>query len=138
MDKNFTLGLDELNILCENLPKEGIFLLRGDLAMGKTTLVQKIAESLGLHEQITSPTFSVLQSYEDRFFHYDIYQQKTQGFLQRGLHEELGKEGFHIIEWGDEEFEGLLKQFGFSYTCIDISNSNEKDKRDYRIYSCTN
>ncbi len=138
MNQKFTLSLDELDILCNELPNEGIILLRGDLAMGKTTLVKALAKKMNLNSQITSPTFSVLQSYENRFFHYDIYQHKTAGFMQKGLYEELSKSGLHIIEWGDEEFERVLKQFGFSYICIDISSSKDAQKREYKVYKCTN
>ncbi len=133
MDKTFSLGVDGLEKICENLPKNGIVLLRGDLSAGKTTLVKAVAKYMGIKDEITSPTFSILQGYEDRFFHYDIYQDKTAGFLQRGLFEELSKDGFHIIEWGDEEFGRTLEQFGFEYICIDISGI-DKDKREYRIY----
>ncbi len=138
MNKNFILSLQELNILCENLPKEGIILLRGDLGLGKTTLVKSLASSLNIQDEITSPTFCVLNCFEERFFHYDIYQHKTAGFLQRGLYENLSKNGLHVIEWGNEEFEQMLQKFGFSYICVDIMNSNEANKREYRVYECIN
>lgn len=131
--EKFTLGLHELSKLCDKLPKEGILLLRGDLAMGKTTLVKAIAKSLCINEDITSPTFSVMCDYENKLYHYDIYQEKTNGFIKQGLYENLSKKGLHVVEWGDEEFESLLQKMGYEYVCIDICKANESNKRNYEV-----
>lgn len=133
MKQEYTLGLDELDRLCDTLPIDGIVLLRGDLAMGKTTLVKQIAKRLKITADITSPTFSIVHSYGEKLHHYDIYQDKTRGFAQKGMYENLEKSGLHVVEWGDEEFEKLLKQIGYKYTCIDIYPSNQVDKREYEV-----
>lgn len=133
MKQSYTLGLDELDSLCDALPKDGIVLLRGDLAMGKTTLVKQIAKRLKINDEITSPTFSIVHSYANKLHHYDIYQDKTRGFAQKGMYENFDKSGLHVVEWGDEEFERLLKQIGYEYTCIDIYPSSQKDKREYEV-----
>lgn len=132
MRETFLLGLDELELLCNYLPDKGVILLRGDLASGKTTLVQALAKHLGIQETITSPTFSILQTYNNKLFHYDIYQNKTQGFVKQGLHETLFEVGLHVVEWGDEEFENLLQSIGLEYVTVDIEPSSE-EKRYYRI-----
>lgn len=132
MRETFLLGLDELELLCNYLPDKGVILLRGDLASGKTTLVQALAKHLGIQETITSPTFSILQTYNNKLFHYDIYQNKTQGFVKQGLHETLFEAGLHVVEWGDEEFEDLLQSIGLEYVTVDIEPSSE-EKRYYRI-----
>ena len=46
MNETFVLGLEELGLLCSTLPKEGIVLLKGNLAAGKTTLVEAYAKAL--------------------------------------------------------------------------------------------
>ncbi len=133
--KEFVLAQNELDILCENLPKRGVVLLRGDLASGKTTLVKALAKFKGSKDEVSSPTFSVLQSYESDegvIYHYDIYNDGFLGLLQRGLCENFEQEGLHLLEWGDENVELYLKKMGIKPVKIDISNY--KNKRKYVIY----
>lgn len=134
--KSYTLSENALDTLANELPKEGIVLLRGDLSSGKTTLAKFLAKNLGIKNEITSPTFSLMQGYEDRFFHYDIYQEKTAGFLRQGLHENLSNKGLHVVEWGDEEFESMLKKLGYEYITVDIV-PNDKNERIYKVAKCT-
>ncbi len=131
--QRYVLSLNELDILCDKLPNEGIILLVGDLASGKTTLVKALAKKFDIKEDVTSPTFSILQTYGDRLFHYDIYQEKTAGFLRQGLHEVLDDEKLHVIEWGDDEFEKMLQNMGFSYMKIFIDKCEDNKKRIYRL-----
>ncbi len=106
-----------------------IVLLRGNLASGKTTLVKEFVKSLGIGQDVTSPTFSIQSIYGDKIFHYDIYNISTQEFLSLGLLEELEKEGIHFIEWADENLEEVLKTYGFEYIIIEIKPKNSK--REY-------
>jgi len=106
-------------------------LLRGNLASGKTTLVNEFVKSLGVKEKVTSPTFSVQSIYDKDIYHYDIYNKSYEEFLSLGLFEELEKEGIHFIEWADEKLESALKKFGFDYMKINI-----KIKGDRREYEC--
>ena len=110
---------------------EGIILLRGNLASGKTAFVKAFAKRLGLKEDIASPTFSILHEYEEKLFHYDIYQCGVEGFLASGLVEKLECSGYHLIEWGEGSFETLLRHFGIAYSTIDITT--ESSKRRYKV-----
>lgn len=110
---------------------EGIILLRGNLASGKTAFVKAFAKGLGIKEDISSPTFSILHEYAGKLFHYDIYQCGVEGFLKSGLVEKLDCVGYHLIEWGEGEFETLLRHFGISYSTIDITT--ESSKRRYKV-----
>ena len=114
------------------LGNSGVLLLRGNLASGKTAFVKAFAKALGIEEAISSPTFSILHEYEGKLFHYDIYQCGTDGFLKSGLIEKLDFEGFHLIEWGECEFEKLLQHFGIGYSTIDIETMNLK--RNYKVH----
>ena len=133
MKITLTLGLDELSLLCAKLPQEGIILLRGNLAAGKTTLVKAIADALHVKDNVSSPTFSVMNHYDERLFHYDIYQKGVEGFMQQGLFENLMHPGLHVIEWADESFEKLLTQMGLEYTTIIIEPAGEK--RHYKVHN---
>ncbi|MRI83182.1 MAG: tRNA (adenosine(37)-N6)-threonylcarbamoyltransferase complex ATPase subunit type 1 TsaE [Nitratiruptor sp.] len=121
-------GLDEV-VKCIRESGRSIVLLTGDLASGKTTLVQAFAKALG-QEGATSPTFAIQQIYGDRIFHYDLYTDPAK-FFELGLFEELGKEGYHFIEWPSRELKAFLKEAGFAYLEVAIEAKGEK-----RIYRC--
>jgi tRNA threonylcarbamoyladenosine biosynthesis protein TsaE len=131
----FTLGqteLDELLIMIKTkLPDGGVVILRGDLAAGKTTLVSKFVKFMGGGDSVTSPTFSIQNCYENNIFHYDIYNHGFEHFLSLGMFEELEKEGFHFVEWGEENLISLLKRAGFEAIVIDIEKFEAI--RKYRV-----
>ena len=110
---------------------DGIILLRGNLASGKTAFVKAFAKAMAIKEDISSPTFSILNEYEEKLFHYDIYQCGSEGFLQNGLIEKLDEDGYHLIEWGDASFEAVLQKFGLRYSTIDIETTDLK--RIYKV-----
>ena len=130
--REFNLELNELDKLVEILPLEGIIILQGDLAAGKTTLVKQIVKFRGINANVTSPTFSVMQSYDDKIFHYDIYQNGFEAILKNGLFENLLEDGLHLVEWGDEKMEKMLEKYGIKFIKIRISQS--KNGRKYEVY----
>ncbi|MDO5046183.1 tRNA (adenosine(37)-N6)-threonylcarbamoyltransferase complex ATPase subunit type 1 TsaE [Campylobacter sp.] len=132
MKREFILNLNELGELIKILPKEGVIILKGDLASGKTTLVKAIAKAHGVSSSVTSPTFSVMQGYENGIFHYDIYQNGFEGIVKNGLFENFFEEGLHLVEWGDDELERMLDKFDINY--IKICISVEGDKRRYEVF----
>lgn len=126
-------GLDDINHqIRERLPEGGIVLLKGDLASGKTTLVKAFVKFLGLDETVSSPTFSVMNVYAQRVYHYDIYNEGTAKFIESGLLENLEKQGYHFIEWADEKFVKILDTYGFSSLMIEIKSL--ENKREYTIH----
>ena len=115
-------------IECIKNSNKNIILLSGTLGSGKTTLVKEFLKSLGINKEATSPTFSIQNRYGD-IYHYDVYQKKEE-FLALGMLEELEKEGYHFIEWG-EEIEDILDMYGFDYVKIKINL-----KEDIREIEC--
>lgn len=105
--------------------------MQGDLASGKTTLVKNFVELLGLHVEVTSPTFSLQHIYGDRVYHYDIYNKGLEHFISLGMLEELEKDGFHFVEWGDEKLNELLKSCGLNVLHVEILKAQES--REYKI-----
>ncbi|PSM52691.1 N6-L-threonylcarbamoyladenine synthase, TsaE subunit [Campylobacter blaseri] len=130
--QNFEIILseNELEILAKKLPKEGVIILKGNLASGKTTLTKAIIHNLGIIANVSSPTFSVMQNYED-VFHYDIYQNGVDGLKKNGLFENFFEDGLHIVEWGDDELIALLNKFEIK--CCVINIEIYEDKRKYKV-----
>lgn len=127
------LSLDEVKKLSDEILttfSNGVIILRGDLAAGKTTLTKSIVKSLGLDDEVTSPTFSLQQCYSDRVFHYDIYNKGIEHFISLGMLEELEKDGLHIVEWGDDKLKEILKNAGFDVLEIEIKKIDAQ-KREY-------
>src|ERR1700761_9307625 len=76
--------------------------LAGDLGAGKTTLARAILTSLGVAENVPSPTFTLVQSYQTKTLtisHYDLYRLKSARELDElGLEEAL-EQGAVLVEW---------------------------------------
>jgi tRNA threonylcarbamoyladenosine biosynthesis protein TsaE len=126
--------LDDINHqIVKHLPKGGIVLLKGDLASGKTTLVQSFVKFLGLDEEASSPTFSVMNVYGDGVYHYDIYNEGTAKFIESGLLENLEKKGYHFIEWADAKLEEILGVYGFEAIMIEIVPKQQQ--REYIFHA---
>ncbi len=84
------------------------FALTGDLGAGKTTLTQAIARQLGVSENVTSPTFSIVNGYTyldksgkgQLFHHLDLYRLKTiEEALNIGIEDILYDGHYCFIEW---------------------------------------
>lgn len=90
------------NIESEKFPNM-IICLEGDLGSGKTIFAKGIANALGIDEEITSPTFSIIKEYlngEMPLYHMDVY--RLNGNVSNvGIEEYYHKNGIVIIEWAD-------------------------------------
>lgn len=81
-----------------------LLLLVGDLGAGKTAFTQGFGAGLGIDDQITSPTFALVQGYTGRLDlnHLDVYRlEQVNEALDLGLSELLDDGSVTIIEWGD-------------------------------------
>ncbi len=135
--KKYRLKLDELDSLVDDVISEftnGVVILKGDLASGKTTLVKAITKKMKIDDEVTSPTFSLQQCYGENIFHYDIYNHGLEHFISLGMLEELDKDGLHFVEWGDDELINILSSAGIDVMSIEIEKSSN-DMREYRV--CT-
>jgi len=133
--KVYELKLDELHILADEIInnfKNGVIILKGDLASGKTTFVKEMVNKLGINDDVTSPTFSLQQCYSENVFHYDIYNHGLDHFISLGMLEELDKEGLHFVEWGDDELENILSCAGIDTLVVEIDKIFE-NTREYRV-----
>ena len=138
MQKEYLLDINNVSSLANDLikfidSKNMILILRGDLASGKTTLVKNIVNSLGIDDNVTSPTFSLQSIYGENIFHYDVYNKTLEEFISLGMLEEFEKDGIHFVEWGDEKLQAILVEYGFEVMVINILKKD--DKRQYTIES---
>ncbi|MBR6228286.1 MAG: tRNA (adenosine(37)-N6)-threonylcarbamoyltransferase complex ATPase subunit type 1 TsaE [Eubacterium sp.] len=95
-----TLALGER--LGQKAEKGDIFLLEGDLGVGKTVLAKGVAAGLGITEPVTSPTFTIIHEYEGRLplYHFDVYRiGDPDEMYDIGFEEYLYGEGVCLIEW---------------------------------------
>ena len=92
-------------ILGEQAKPGEVYTLIGDLGVGKTVLTQGIAEGLGIQEPICSPTYTIVQVYEDGripFYHFDVYRiGDIEEMDEIGYEDYFYGEGLTMIEWAN-------------------------------------
>lgn len=91
------------NIESEKFPNM-VICLKGELGSGKTVFVKGFASSLGIEENITSPTFNLVKEYlmgEMPLYHMDVYRLEDGQGDSAGLADYFSKGGVTIIEWSD-------------------------------------
>jgi tRNA threonylcarbamoyladenosine biosynthesis protein TsaE len=123
--------------LGQSLDAGSVILLQGDLGAGKTTLVQGIGKGLGIVEPIVSPTFTIINEYNQGrlpLYHLDLYRLEPQEVA--GLNLETYWEGFEVtpgivaIEWAER-----MPYKPDSYLIVNLIDGNEGD-RQAKITSC--
>ena len=111
-----------------------VYTLVGNLGVGKTVLTQGIARGLGIQEAICSPTFTIVQVYEEGrlpFYHFDVYRiGDVEEMEEIGYEDYFYGEGLTMIEWANL-IEEILPEH---YKEITIEKDLEKGL-DYRKIS---
>ena len=100
-------SIEDTMELAENIESEKfpgmIICLDGELGSGKTLFVKGFAKSLGIEENITSPTFNIVKEYETGempLYHMDVYRLED-GDESIGFDDYFKSEGICIIEWAE-------------------------------------
>lgn len=113
-----------------------VYTLIGDLGVGKTVLTQGVAAGLGIEEPVNSPTFTIVQIYEEGrlpFYHFDVYRiGDVEEMEEIGCEDCFYGEGVCLIEWANL-IEEILPQ---DYRQIKIEKNLEKGF-DYRRITVT-
>lgn len=105
-EETFDVGYE----LGKKAKKGDIFGLIGDLGTGKTILAKGIAKGLGINEEITSPTFTLLEVYEAAIplYHFDLYRISDDSELENLFFEEYWYgDGVSVIEWAERAMKRL-------------------------------
>lgn len=132
VEDTFALG----KRLGENAKPGDVYTLVGDLGVGKTVFTQGLAEGLGIEEPVSSPTFTIVQVYEEGrlpLYHFDVYRIGDVSEMDEiGYEDYFYGEGVCLIEWADLITEILPER----YTRICIEKDLEKGF-DYRKITVT-
>ncbi len=89
--------------LAAHLRTGDVLLLLGDLGAGKSELTRGIAQGLGVQTPVTSPSFTILNVYDEGrvpLYHFDWYRLNSADELyEMGMDEYLGGDGIAVVEW---------------------------------------
>ena len=102
--------------------KDGdVLCLSGDLGAGKTTFTKGLAKALGIEDEVTSPTFTILNVYEDgrlKLNHLDMYRVDSADELaELGIEDCFDDESVTVIEWNKfERFDGKVIEINITPT----------------------
>ena len=118
-----------------------IYTLTGDLGVGKTVFTQGVAAGLGITEPVNSPTFTIIQEYEDGrlpFYHFDVYRiGDLEEMEEIGYDDYFFGQGICLIEWAElieeilpeKRIEVIIEkdlEKGFEYRKITIDERGEE------------
>ena len=100
-EETFELG----NRLGSKAKAGEIYTLTGDLGTGKTVFAQGFAGGLGITEYVNSPTFTILQIYEDGrlpLYHFDVYRiEEPEEMEEIGYEDYFFGDGVSLVEWAE-------------------------------------
>ena len=124
--------LSQLDAIAKSLVavfEHKIVLLKGDLGAGKTTLVKAIVKQLGSNEEVSSPTFGIVNEISvanASAFHLDLYRIENETELQEfGFEEYLHSGDYCFIEW-PEIATTLITQPHHTITLNNLNDSTRK------------
>ncbi len=98
--QTYELGLS----LGKSAESNSVFCLYGDLGVGKTAFAKGFAKGLSVTEDVTSPTFAIVNEYSGRipFYHFDVYRiNSIDEMFDTGYDEYISAGGCCLIEWAD-------------------------------------
>ena len=118
-----------VNFILEN-KKFSIIRIDGEIGSGKTTLIKSLCKSLGVSENVNSPTFSLVNEYlintKKKIFHFDFYRiENPKEALDIGLEDYLESNHLCILEWGQIISEYLPEKYDF-FSLHKINESTRK------------
>ena len=128
VDMEFVYRYDTIDNFAKKITpllKYKLVFLEGELGSGKTTLIKQFCKELGFKNQVTSPTFPLLNIYKNNdknIYHADLYRLKNIDEINElGFYEIMENNDWFFVEWP----ELLYDVIDFSYTKIKIKNVDD-------------
>lgn len=128
MEKVFDINsIDEAAKEMLNHVKHKTILFYGDMGAGKTTFISALVKALGGKEDVSSPTFSIVNEYQvkdDLVYHFDFYRIENETeVLDIGIEEYFYSDHWIFIEWPDKIAGILPKEADISYIKVNKDGS---------------
>lgn len=123
--------------LSENLNNNSIIVLSGNLGAGKTRFMRGIAKYFGIENEVSSPTFTIVNEYTPKLntsnvntiFHFDVYRLSDSEDFENSVGTDYFSNGLCIIEWGE-----IIKDILPSSTIyITIEHTEKENERIIKI-----
>lgn len=112
----------------EKLRGGEVVVLNGDLGAGKTTFTKGLCKALGVTENVTSPTFTLMNIYQSgrlKLYHFDMYRIEDESeALELGLDEFFNSNGVCMIEWA----ENIRNMIPKNHITINITKLGENSR----------
>ena len=102
--------------IASNINKRAVIVLSGELGAGKTKFTEGFLSYFGLENEISSPTFTIVNEYQNEnatVYHFDVYRLEDEEEFYAIGGEEYFSKGICIIEWGELIKEALPKDTMF-------------------------
>ncbi|MBQ8246600.1 MAG: tRNA (adenosine(37)-N6)-threonylcarbamoyltransferase complex ATPase subunit type 1 TsaE [Lachnospiraceae bacterium] len=126
-EETYELGKE----LGKNAKPGSVYALIGDLGVGKTVFTQGVAAGLEITEHINSPTFTIVQVYEEGrlpFYHFDVYRIGDPEEMEEiGYEDYFYGEGVCFVEWAN-----LIEELMPEHTVTVTIEKNHEKGFDYR------
>lgn len=134
---NETVIPNIVNHIVDYLSEYSILLISGDLGAGKTTLTQQLFRTMGVTDQVTSPTFNLVNVYRNKqgeeSYHFDLYRIKHPAELSDiGFEDYLDSGKICVIEWPE------IMESNFDYPHLKLEIEHDSLGRKYSLKSITN
>ena len=138
MQKCVVKNLKQTAVLAKKFAKTlvggSVILLSGELGAGKTTFTKSLFKALGVKEEVTSPTFTLLKEYKTKKFelnHFDMYRIENENeALEFGVLDYFNnKNAINVVEWY-QKIDGLIPE---NYILIKINKLGEFE-REFEFY----
>ena len=128
ISKNENTTKDFAKKFAKLLNKNDVVVLTGELGSGKTKFVAGFLSNFGLENEISSPTFTIVNEYKNvntTIYHFDVYRLEDSSEFYEIGGEEYFEKGICLIEWGELIEDALPKNY--------IHITFEKDDKDENI-----